>query len=153
MTEFISGIIAAVVIIIIAQAVSKIFTIKLFTATNLVAIAFIYVGFSLKGNPVNSIILEVVVALIFFFMALIGYIRDGSLIAYGIILHGLWDIFHHNGLFVHTDIPGYWPSFCFVIDIIDGLFFLYVFKSNRTRQILNPSAKSFSKSTTLPGSK
>ena len=153
MIELTSGIITAVAIIVIAQAFSKVFTIKLFAATNLVAIAFIYIGFSLKGNPVSSIALEVGVALIFYFMALIGYIRDGSLIAYGIILHGLWDVFHHNSLFVNIDIPTYWPSFCFIIDIIDGLFFLYIFKSKRSKQISKPYTESVPTSTTLPGSK
>jgi len=153
MIELISGIITAVVIIVISQTLSKIFTIKLIAATVLVAIAFIYIGFSLKGNPVSSIVLEAGVALIFYFMALIGYIRDGSLIAYGIILHGLWDTFHHNSPFVNTDIPAYWPSFCFIIDIIDGLFFLYIFKSKRGKQILKPHTESVPKSTTLPGFK
>ena len=153
MVELTSGIITAVAIIVIAQTLSKFFTTKLFAATILVAIAFIYVGFSLKGNPVSSIVLEAGVALIFYFMALMGYIRDGSLIAYGIILHGLWDAFHHNSLFVNTDIPTYWPSFCFIIDIIDGLFFLYIFKSKRGKEILKPHTESVSTSTTLPGSK
>jgi hypothetical protein len=71
--------------LLLHKALSKVFTIKLFAATNLVAIAFIYVGFSLKGNPVSSIVLEAGRSFNLLFMALIGYIRDGSLIAYGII--------------------------------------------------------------------
>lgn len=132
MVEIISGIVAAVVIIILSRVLSKYFTAKLFAATILVAIVFIYVGFSLKDNPVGLIILEMGVALIFYFLAIIGYTRNSLLIAYGIILHGLWDIFHHKGFLVGTDIPDYWPSFCFTVDIIDGIYFLIIFKRQKS---------------------
>ncbi|HET9432245.1 MAG TPA: DUF6010 family protein [Chitinophagaceae bacterium] len=122
------GVVTAVAIIIIAQGLSRYITIKLFATTNLVAIAFIYLGFSLKGNPVSSIILESGIALMFYFLALIGYTRNSLLIAYGIILHGAWDILHHNRILIGTDIPSYWPTFCLAIDIIDGLYFLIIFK-------------------------
>ncbi|MEO6404704.1 MAG: DUF6010 family protein [Ferruginibacter sp.] len=131
MIETISGVVVAVAIIIITLLLKKYFTTKLIAATILVAIAFIYVGFSLKGNPVNLIIFEIVIALIFYFLAIIGYTRNNLLIAYGIILHGLWDIFHHGAFLIRTDIPDYWPSFCFIIDIIDGLYFLIVFKKQK----------------------
>jgi hypothetical protein len=58
------------------------------------------------------------------------------LVAYGIILHGLWDIFHHNGFLIGTDIPDYWPSFCFIIDIIDGLYFLILFKKEKVSNLI-----------------
>ena len=127
MIETIAGIIVAVLIIVLSEILSKYFPKKLIAATILVAIAFIYVGFSLKTNMVGFIILEVSVALFFYFLALTGYTRNESLIAYGIMLHGLWDIIHHQGLMVQTDIPVYWPSFCLVIDIISGFYFYKAF--------------------------
>jgi len=127
MTEIISGIVVAVAIIIISRLVARFFSTKLFAATVLVAIAFIYVGFSLKGNPVNALILESGMALVFYFLALIGYTRNPSLIAYGIILHGVWDILHHQSWLVKTDVAAYWPLFCLIVDIIDGVYFLYIF--------------------------
>ena len=127
MTEIISGIVVAVAIIIISRLVARFFSTKLFAATVLVAIAFIYVGFSLKENPVNAIILESAMALVFYFLALIGYTRNPSLIAYGIILHGVWDILHHQSCLVKTDVAAYWPLFCLIVDIIDGVYFLYIF--------------------------
>jgi hypothetical protein len=128
MIETFSGIVAALLIIVLTRALSKHFTTRLIAATSLVAIAFIYVGFSLKDNPVSMIILDSGMALIFYFMAIIGYMRSDFLIASGIILHGVWDIFHHNGFFIGTDLPDYWPSFCLTVDIIDGLYFLVIFK-------------------------
>lgn len=134
MLELISGIVVGIVIIILTQLLSKYFTTKLMAATILVAIAFIYIGYALKGNPVSLIIVEVIVALMFYFLAIIGYIRNSELIAYGIMLHGVWDILHHNGWLVATDIPGYWPSFCLIVDIIDGLYFLFIFKRLKTQE-------------------
>lgn len=131
MIETIAGVITGVAVIFISQILSKYFAVRLFASTILVAIAFIYVGYSLKGNPTSSIILECVVALIFYFVAIIGYTRNSLLIACGIILHGLWDIFHHDKVFIKTDIPGYWPSFCLIVDLIDGIYFLFVFKSQK----------------------
>jgi uncharacterized protein DUF6010 len=131
MIEIISGIVTAVVVIIISRILSRYFTAKLMATTILVAIAFIYVGFSLMDNPVNLIVLEVLLALLFYFAAIIGYTRNGFAIAYGIIAHGVWDIFHHNGFLIGTHIPGYWPPFCSVVDIIDGLYFLIIFKGQK----------------------
>ena len=111
MVETISGIITALAIIILTRLLSKYFSAKLMATTILVAIAFIYVGFSLKDNPLSLVVLEVLIALLFYFVAIIGYTRNGFAIAYGIILHGVWDICHHNGFLVGTHIPGYWPSF------------------------------------------
>ena len=128
MIEIISGIATAILIIIIARLLSQYVSTKLFAATVLVAIAFIYVGFSLKENPVDLIILEVAMALLLYFVAIIGYIRNNSWIAYGIIFHGLWDLVHHNGYFISTDIPVYWPTFCSIIDVIDGIYFLIIFR-------------------------
>lgn len=128
MTETISGIIAAFTLILVYQVLSKYFTAKLLAATTLVGIAFIYVGFSLKENPALLIVLEVGFALALYFVAIIGYAQNSMLIAFGILLHGIWDIFHHNGLPIQTNVPGYWPTFCFIIDIIDGIYFVYIFR-------------------------
>ena len=133
MLEIISGIVAAVVIIILSRLLSKYVTYKLIAATILVAIAFIYVGFSLKENPPGSIILEVAMAMLLYFLAIAGYAGNNELLGYGIIFHGVWDILHHNSLVIRTDVPPYWPSFCFIIDIIDGLFFVIIFKNEKKR--------------------
>jgi hypothetical protein len=136
MIEIIWGVVATVVIIVLFRVLSKVFTTKLIAAAILVAIAFIYVGFSLKQNPVGHIILECSVALGFSFIAMIGYTKNNSIIAYGIILHGIWDIFHHNGLLIRTDIPPYWPVFCLTIDFILGLYLLVVFKNPKAFSLL-----------------
>ena len=98
MAQILSAVATAVVTIILNTLLSKHFSARLIAATILCSIAFIYVGFSLKGNTVSSIVLEVLVAIVFYFIALIGYWRYNYLIAYGIVLHGIWDIFHHHAV-------------------------------------------------------
>ncbi|HEV8505834.1 MAG TPA: DUF6010 family protein [Chitinophagaceae bacterium] len=137
MIETISAIVIGVATIILTRILSRYFPVKLMAATILVAIAFIYVGYSLQDNPVSLTILEITVSLLFYFAALIGYMRNGYAIAYGIILHGVWDICHHNGFLVGTHIPGYWPSFCSVVDVIDGLYFLILFKSQKNSLVIH----------------
>ena len=131
MTEIISGVFAAVVIMIVSRILSGYFTFRLIAATILVAIAYIYVGFSLKGGSIIIIVIELVAAFVFYFIAIIGYTKNKQLIGYGIILHGLWDILHHNSSYLTTNIPAYWPSFCFIIDLLDGGFFLYILKERK----------------------
>lgn len=136
MTEIFSGVATAIAIIILSRLLSGYISTRLYAATILVAIAFIYVGFSLKSNPVSLVVLEIVFALSLYFLAVFGYTRNKALIAYGIIIHGIWDIIHHNQLVVGTDVPGYWPTYCFIIDIIDGIYFLLIFKKEKVRNII-----------------
>ena len=133
MIQILSAIATALIIIMITILFSKHFSAKLVAATVLCSIAFIYVGFSLKENTVSSIVLEVLVAVVFYFMAIIGYSKHNSLIAYGIVLHGIWDISHHNALLIKTDIPYYWPAYCLVVDIIIGFYFFIVFKVQKSQ--------------------
>ena len=130
MIEALSGVIISIIIIILTRALSAFFSTRLIATTVLVAIAFIYVGFSLQTNLISTIVLETGVALFFYFLALTGYMKNNLLIAYGILLHGVWDVLHHKGL-VATNVPEYWPSFCFVVDVVVGLYFLLVFKARK----------------------
>jgi len=149
MIETMSGIVVAVAIIALSRMLSKYFTAKLMATTILVAIAFIYVGFSLKDNPVSFIVVEVSFALFLYFLAMIGYTRNGVAVAYGIILHGVWDICHHNGVLIGTHVADYWPSFCLVVDIIDGLYFLIIFKSQKNSTLLKVQRPSASYTTNV----
>ena len=133
MIQLLSAIATALFVIIFTGLLSKYFSAKLVAATILCSIAFIYVGFSLKGNPVGSIVLEVLVAVTFYLIALIGYSKNNSLIAYGIVLHGIWDLLHHNTSLVKTNIPDYWPLYCLITDIICGVYFFIVFRTRTTK--------------------
>lgn len=131
MIQILSAVATALFVILFTILLSKYFSARLIAATILCSIAFIYVGFSLKGNTLNSIVLEVIVAVVFYLIAIIGYSRHNALIAYGIVLHGIWDIAHQNTLLIKTDIPHYWPAYCLLVDIITGIYFFIVFKTQK----------------------
>ncbi len=139
MEEALYGLVAAIAIILIVRVCSRYISARLFAATILVAIAFIYVGFSLKQNPAGSIVLEAGMALVLYFLALIGYVKNNNLLGYGIMAHGVWDILHHNGWIIGTDVPVFWPTFCFVIDMIDGLYFLWLFSRQKKQPGISPA--------------
>ena len=128
MIESIAAIITALFVIIVNTILLKKISDKLIAATVLCSIAFIYVGFALTENVTRNIILEIVVALIFYFIAITGYSKNSYLIALGIILHGFWDISHHSISIVSTDIPDYYPLFCLIVDILLGIYFFLLFK-------------------------
>ena len=127
MIQILSAIATAAILIIASILLSKHFSSRLFAATILCSIAFIYVGFALMGNTVHSIELEVSVAVVFYFIALIGYSYNNALIAYGIVLHGIWDLLH-SGSLVKTNIPDYWPLYCLLVDFILGVYFFFAFR-------------------------
>jgi hypothetical protein len=139
MIEIISAVATALVVMLLAPVLSRHFPTKLLAATILCSIAFIYVGFSLEGNQVSSIILEVTVAIIFYFVAIIGYSKYRYLIAFGIGLHGIWDIFHYKSLLIRTAIPDYWPLYCLVIDVLWGAYFFIIFKRQEKQSIQSGS--------------
>ncbi|RYE38026.1 MAG: hypothetical protein EOP48_27735 [Sphingobacteriales bacterium] len=128
--ELFWGIVAALPLFLLVPLFKRYFSAKLLAATILVAIAFIYVGFALKENLVGDIIIEVTAALVFYFIAIIGYSKHPKLIAVGILLHGLWDLTHHiiSGLNAN---PDYWPIFCLTIDVIWSIYFYFIFKKEK----------------------
>ena len=128
MIALLSALGTALILIAIDTLLAKHFSSKLIAAAILCSIAFIYVGFSLKGNAVHSIVLEVLVAVGFFFIAAIGHAWNNALIAYGIIIHGIWDVLHHKAVLIATAIPGYYPLYCLTVDVILGAYFLFVFR-------------------------
>src|SRR5690349_8225068 len=135
MIELLSAIATTASLILFTISLSRLFSARLAAANILCSIAFIYVGFSLKVNPVNSIILEVLVATVFYLIAVIGYSKNSSILAYGIILHGVWDILHHKASLIKTDIPHYWPLYCLMCDLLLGVYFLLVFRRQSNAKI------------------
>lgn len=135
MTATISGILSALVGILLSAALSKHYQIKLLAGMALAAMAFIYVGFSLQDGSARSIIIESAAAIGFYFLVIVGFSGRQEMIAYGIILHGIWDLFHHEAVLVETMIPTYWPAYCSVIDFIWGVCLIIYLKGSKKVQL------------------
>ena len=120
------GLITALLLMILMPFLKKYLPAKLIAATILVAIGFIYVGFALKENTTSDIVLEVIAALVFYFIAAIGFVKNPKLIAFGILLHGIWDFIHHLTPDMAVN-PTYWPIYCLTIDVIWSIYFYNIF--------------------------
>jgi hypothetical protein len=135
MIPILSGLATACIIMIANIFLFKHVSAKLVASTILCSIAFIYVGFSLLGNTPHSAIIEIMSALVFYCISIAGYSKNDMLIAYGILLHGTWDVLHHETMVINTVIPHYYPIYCFVVDIILGIYFIFHFRRNNKYQI------------------
>jgi len=134
MIETISGMITGLIGIALVTLFPKQVPARFLAAAMLCAIASIYVGFALQEDTVYAIVTEVTAAIFFYVIAVAGYREYTSLLGSGIILHGAWDIFHHHGAIIETNIPAYWPVYCLVADLVLGIFFLVYLKKTESRK-------------------
>jgi len=87
------GAVAALVTGIVARGLSRRRTADFYTAF-MAATAFIYVGASLGRGDLRVLILETVIALVLFNLALAGLWRSLAFTAIAFFLHGAWDLLH-----------------------------------------------------------
>lgn len=90
----------------------------------LAAIAGVYAGFALVDGRGTAMAIQVPVMFAFIAIAAIGVGRAPRLVAWGYILHAVWDGAHHLG-WVPTHARDWYPAACFVYDAMVGLFLLW----------------------------
>jgi len=116
MTGFSIGFCTTVAIIAFAEIFRKM-DLKFFASLNLAVIPFIYIGFSID---LHSLMLTILGALFFLFLAYWGYKKHYIFTVLGLTLHGIWDV-----LFPHisTIAPHGYDVFCITIDVLLALYF------------------------------
>lgn len=124
MFQFVIGLLLAVLIIILGK-LTKFEQDRSFYSTVLIVIASYYVLFSFISF--ESIFIEISIAFIFIIFAVVGALRWPLLIGLGLFTHGIFD-FYHVKFINNSGVPVWWPSFCAGIDIILGIWVLYLFK-------------------------
>lgn len=94
-------------------------------AITLVLIAGIYVGYAFMDGRVRSIFIQLPTAVAFSAAAWLGINGYPSFIVTALVLHGLWDVLHHN--LIDTEIPRWYIPFCAAVDWVmaAGLFFIW----------------------------
>ena len=102
-----------------------------FYSTILVIIASYYVLFAVLGDSRHALGWELVIAVVFSAVAIIGALVLPALVGIGIIAHGLFDLVH-DGLITNSGVPTWWPSFCWSIDVLLGLWVLLSTRSAPT---------------------
>jgi len=99
-----------------------------FYATVLVIIASYYVLFAVLGGSSLALIWELVIALAFSTVAIIGALFLPTLLGIGIMAHGLFDLVH-DMIIENSGVPTWWPTFCGSIDVLLGLWVMTLTRS------------------------
>jgi hypothetical protein len=102
-----------------------------FYATVLVIIASYYVLFAVLGGSRHALVWELVVAVAFSTAAILGALLLPVLVGIGIMAHGLFDLVH-DLLIENVDVPSWWPSFCASVDVLLGLWVIFISPSRLT---------------------
>lgn len=88
------------------------------SAMTLTFIAGIYMGFAfLRGSEI-AFGVELVAALGYALVALLGIVFSRWLIPLGLLAHSLWDFAHHNRHAALTDVPTWYVPFCIIVDVV-----------------------------------
>ena len=90
-----------------------------FATTILIVVAFYYVLFALIGGAQRPVVIEIIVAIGFLIIALIGFKWNLWLVAAGLVGHGLFD-FVHASFIDNPGVPRWWPGFCSAFDVLFG---------------------------------
>jgi hypothetical protein len=99
-----------------------------FYPTVLVIIASYYVLFAVLGGSGHALAWELVVAVGFSTVAIIGALFLPMLVGIGIMAHGLFDLVH-NVIIENPGVPTWWPLFCGSIDVLLGLWVMTLARS------------------------
>lgn len=102
---------------------------KLAYAILLFTFPFYYLAFAIFGDDYTAIPFELLAGLLFFIIAALSvklkHFYKFNLLAFGYILHGVYDITHNN-LFINSGTPTWWPEFCGSVDILLGVYLMTV---------------------------
>ena len=85
--------------------------------------------FAISALDYNALFLEVLVGIFWIALSYIAYQKTKFigliLLTVGYIGHAVYDV-AHDLLFINAGTPRWWPEFCGVIDMMLGLYLLYV---------------------------
>ena len=101
-----------------------------FYPTVLVVIASYYILFAVMGGSGQALAWELVVAVAFSAVAIMGALYLPLLVGVGIVAHGFFDLIHHTML-ENAGVPDWWPGFCGSVDVVLGLWVIRLYRSGR----------------------
>jgi hypothetical protein len=94
----------------------------------LALIGGVYIGFAVLDGRLSRLLMETTVAVAFAVYAAVTFHNAPLWIAFGYILHGLWDATHHSPLF-DVKMARWWIPACAAYDIATGagLFLIWTY--------------------------
>jgi uncharacterized membrane protein HdeD (DUF308 family) len=84
-----------------------------------------YLLFAVMGGKTDVIVKELLIALLFMAVSIIAARVSVIIVAVGLIAHGIFDL-GHNLLITESEVPAWWPGFCFAVDVALGIAVLYI---------------------------
>lgn len=108
-----------------------------FYPTVLVVIAAYYILFAVMGGSPQALAWELVAAVAFSTVAIMGALHLPLLVGVGIVAHGLFDFVHFT-LIQDAGVPDWWPGFCGSLDVVLGL---WVIGLSRSGRLFKPAAR------------
>ena len=105
---------------------------RAFYPTVLIVIASYYGLFAVMGGSKQALATELVVIVVFLFVAVLGFKRNLWIVAGALVTHGIFDIVHGH-LIENPGVPAWWPVFCLTYDITAGAYLAW--RLNRSREI------------------
>lgn len=121
--DVLAGLLAAISIVLLGKVTRQADTVA-FYCTVLTGIALVYVLFAVMTGTTSTIVAESAIAAVFVALS-IGAARwdppraAALLIVAGLVAHGLYDLVH-GAVVTNTAVPGWWPTFCGVVDVVLG---------------------------------
>lgn len=119
MIPLLVGVLTAVAIAVLAKS-TRFDQDRSFYPTVLIVIASYYVLFAVMGGSPHALVWELVVAVAFSTMAIIGGLYLPLLVGVGIVAHGLFDLVYFT-MMENAGVPDWWPGFCGSLDVVLGL--------------------------------
>lgn len=122
LTPLAAGLSLALATMLFSVALSEVQLLE-FHAVLLTLIAAVYIVFALQNRLAAGVGLELIGVVSFTLLALAGLWASPWFIVVGLVLHGVWDVLHHNGWdVVKTKVPQGYIPFCAGYDWLLALF-------------------------------
>ena len=84
--------------------------------------------FAVLDGSGHALVWELIIAIVFSTIAIIGAHVSPMLVGIGINAHGLFDLVH-DVFIENSGVPAWWPSFCASIDVLLGLWVVILTRS------------------------
>jgi hypothetical protein len=89
---------------------------RAFYPTVLIVVALYYVLFAVMSGSVQTVLLESILATVFWIAAVVGFKSNTWLVAGGLAAHGVFDAVH-GYILENSGVPVWWPAWCLAYDV------------------------------------
>jgi hypothetical protein len=105
---------------------------RAFYPTVTIVIASYYALFAVMGASSHALILESLVCVGFFGVAVFGFRSSLWIVVAALAAHGVFDL-AHGEVISNPGVPGWWPEFCLTYDVTAAAYLAWLLKAGRIR--------------------